>query len=296
MTPIYHAYLAPMRASNQLWRLVVGFCLIIGIYTAWMLGTGGVIWALMGLDGFETALVRSADGSDPWALIVLLSTFIGGWLGTALTLRWVHKGRRLGSLMGRAPRVLRDFALGVSMMALIGGGITLIALPWLPALEMATPTGVWLVFLPLALIGILIQTGAEEVVFRGYVQGHLAARFTSPLIWMSIPTVLFGLAHFSPEAMGANTWLIVAATGLFGLYASDLTARTGALGLAWGLHFANNVLAILVVSVTGTLDGLALLRPAEGALTDAMLRPLLIADMALLTLVWAACRLWLRRR
>lgn len=296
MTPQYSAYLAPARASSQIWRLVIGLAFIVGIYVLWMLAMGAVLWAALGGARFETGLARTGDGSDPWSLIFLLATFLGGWLGVALALRFLHRGQSLRSLLGRAPVVLRDFVLGVAMMAGIGGGMALAAMPLLPTFELATPLSVWLAFLPLALVGVLVQTGAEELVFRGYVQGQIAARFSRPLVWMGVPTVLFGLAHFSPQAMGANTWLVVMATGLFGLIASDLTARTGSLGLAWGLHFANNVLAILILSVTGTLDGLALLRPVGGALAEATLRPLLLSDMALMGLVWLACRLWLRRR
>ncbi|MCB1405689.1 MAG: CPBP family intramembrane metalloprotease [Rhodobacteraceae bacterium] len=295
MTPHYHAYLAPARATNQIWRLVLGVMLITGIYVAWMVGMGAVMWLAAGLAGFERQLARIGGGSDPWSLILLLSTFLGAWAGTAITLRVLHR-RRLRSLFGRPPVVLRDFVLGVAMMAAIGGGLGLILAPFMPGLERATPPGVWLSFLPLALLGILIQTGAEELVFRGYIQGQLAARFRSPLVWLTVPTILFGLAHYAPEDSGANVWIVVAATGLFGLVASDLTARTGSLGLAWGLHFANNVLAILVISVTGGLDGLALLHLPAAAASDAVLRPLLLSDMALMALVWLGCRLWLRRR
>lgn len=182
------------------------------------------------------------------------------------------------------------------MMVVVGGGLGLALLPFAPALEPATPGGVWLVFLPLALFGILIQTGAEELVFRGYLQQQLAARFASPLVWLVFPSVLFGLAHYAPDALGGHAWLVVAATGLFGLIAADLTARSGALGLAWGLHFANNALAILVVSAMGGLDGLALFRVPEGAEPAGGMGSMILADMVLMSVVWGACVLWLRRR
>lgn len=295
MTPQYAAYLAPLHAHNQIWRLVLGLMLIVGVYVAWMVAIGAALWLAAGLDGFERQLSRISRGADPWSLILLLGTFIGGWLGVALTVRLLHK-RHLRSVLGRAPVVLRDFVLGVAMMALIGGGAALAMIPLIPPLEPATPMPEWLAFLPLALLGILIQTGAEELVFRGYVQGQLAARFRSPLAWMTLPTILFGLAHYAPAEMGANTWIMVASIGVFGLVASDLTARTGSLGLAWGLHFANNVLAILILSTAGGLNGLALLQLPPGAATEATLRPLLLADISLLALIWGGCRLWLRRR
>ena len=47
-------------------------------------------------------------------------------------------------------------------------------------------------------------------------------------------------------------------TAAFGLVAADLTERTGSLGAAMGFHFANNLLALFIVSIKGTLTGLAL--------------------------------------
>ena len=104
--------------------------------------------------------------------------------------------------------VLRDFVTGVLIMAVVGGGLTLAAVPLLPPLEIAADPRLWLAFLPLALLGVLVQTGAEELVFRGYVQSHLAARFGAPLVYMTVPSLLFGLAHYNPGELGANLWIV----------------------------------------------------------------------------------------
>ncbi len=291
----YEPLVAPARARAQSWRFVLGLGVIAAVYLLWMVATGLVLWWDQGLDGFQAQLARISTGSDPWSLILLLSTFLGGWLGLWVAMHLLHR-RKLRSLLGRAPVVLRDFVTGVSAMVLVGGVLTLAMAPLLPPLALTDNPGQWLRFLPLALLGILIQTGAEELVFRGYLQSHLAARFGRPLVYLLLPSLLFGYAHYNAEELGRDAWIVVASAGLFGLVAADLVQRTGSLGLAWGLHFANNVLAILVVSVTGGLDGLALLHPAGGATPDDLLRRLLFADMLLMVAVWAACRIWLRRR
>jgi membrane protease YdiL (CAAX protease family) len=112
----------------------------------------------------------------------------------------------------------------------------------LPNIELS----LWLSFLPLALVGVLIQTGAEEVLFRGYMQQQLAARFSSPMMWMVLPSAIFAALHYQPEIMGDNTWLMMAAVFVFAVLAADLTAVTGNIGAAWAMHFVNNALAILV--------------------------------------------------
>ncbi|MCC5987801.1 MAG: CPBP family intramembrane metalloprotease [Pararhodobacter sp.] len=295
MPPAFMAYIAPARTYPQLWRMLLGLMLILGIHFVWMASIGLVLWLVAGRDGLGYRFAIIAQGAEPWALMLLLATFPGMALGAWAAARLLH-GRGWRSLFGPPATVARDFGLGVGVMALLGGGLGLLLLPLAPPLEAATDPRIWLAFLPLALIGILVQTGAEELVFRGYLQQQLAVRFASPLAWLVLPSVLFGLAHYAPEEMGGNAWLVVVSTGIFGLIAADLTARTGSLGLAWGLHFANNVLAILVISAMAGLDGLALFRLAEGADAAGSLRPLLLADMVLMALVWAACVLWLRRR
>lgn len=147
--------------------------------------------------------------------------------------------------------------------------------------------------MPLALPALLIQTGAEELIFRGYLQSQLAARFRSPVIWMVLPSALFAVLHFDSTA-GANAWAIVGVTFLFGLVAADLTARSGSLGPAIALHMGNNISSVLFVGLPGNLSGLALfLLPVEAS--DPALRILFPVEALLLVLIWLAARVAIRR-
>jgi membrane protease YdiL (CAAX protease family) len=148
--------------------------------------------------------------------------------------------------------------------------------------------------LPLSLTGLLIQVSAEELVFRGYLQQQLAARFATPLIWAGVPALLFGLAHHD-TAMGGNVWLVVIWAGLFGLLMADLTARAGTLGPAIAVHFVNNFLGLLVIAPAETLSGLALYTYTFSLADTAMVRQLLPVDFALMLVSWLAARLALRR-
>ncbi|MGR3466624.1 MAG: lysostaphin resistance A-like protein, partial [Shimia sp.] len=143
----------------------------------------------------------------------------------------------------------------------------------------------WLILLPVALILVALQTGAEEIAFRGYLQSALAARFASPVIWMGIPSLAFAFAHFDPISAGGNVWLILAITFVFGLIAADLTRRTGNIGAAWGIHFVNNCYAILIWAYSGPLDGLALF---SGPMTvaDPAFVYVVPFNLAYLGLVW----------
>ena len=190
----------------------------------------------------------------------------------------------------RQREFLRHFAVAAGAVAAVLGLSLLVWAIWFDAVPNLAP-GAWLTALPLALLGVAVQTGAEEVVFRGYMLQQLAARFRHPAIWAGVPALIFGAVHFDPLTSGANAWPVVASALLFGLLAADLTARTGSLGAAWGFHFANNAVALLVVATNGTLTGLALwVTPYRADNADELFW-LIPIDMALMLVGW-----WIIRR
>lgn len=290
-TPEFDRFVAPARRAPEIWRLVAGLVLAVAAWAAIGFGLMAVVAGLAGPEEAEAWLARVAAGETPTAVLVMLAAVGGLLAGTALAARALH-GRGLASLLG--PGIGRPFLAAAAICLAVAAAAAL--LPRDFALVPNTPPGLFLSFLPLALAVLLLQTGAEEVLFRGYLQTQLAARFRHPAVWMGLPSVLFGLAHLDPAGAGDAAWWIVAATTLFGLAAADLTRVTGNVGAAWGLHFANNCLAVLVVSVDGPLSGLSLWTTPFGLAQADVLVPLLAQDMALIVIVWAFIRLWLARR
>ena len=69
-------------------------------------------------------------------------------------------------------------------------------------------------------------------------------------------------------------------TTLIGLILGDVTARTGNLSLAMGLHFANNAIAMLLVAAPSPLAALSLYLLPVGPADPAAMRPLLMLDLA----------------
>ena len=64
--------------------------------------------------------------------------------------------------------------------------------------------------------------------------------------------------------------------------------RTGNLSAAIGLHFANNVMAMLVVALPSPVSGLALWLSGVDPGDAAGLRLMMLADLAATLLAWAA--------
>lgn len=292
-TKAHDAFIAPARARPQLWRLIAGLILVGIVAIAWFIAVVAVIYLVSGNGGGPQWIARMARADTPTSALLVLSMLLGLALGAILAARLLH-GRGPGTLFGRRRRVIRHFAIAAGVCAAVLLVSTLIPYGYqpVPGLDL----DLWLSFLPLALVAILAQSGAEEILFRGYMQQQLAARFASPLVWMLIPSILFGMAHFDPNNPPVLAWLIAGAAGVFGLCAADLTARTGSIGAAWGFHFANNVAAILIVALNGNLSGLALYVTPFGPTDTEILQPLILRDIATTVVIYVAIRFALSRR
>lgn len=264
----FAGFVAPARARPGLWRLGAG---------------AGV--AIAGWLAAVALLLHGASDRRAEALLFLLS-FGGLVLGLALALALLHR-RRLGSLLGPGGLDLRAVATGagacLAIVAASGAAACLLAPP-----ERGIPLDAWARLLPIAVPLVALQCAAEELFFRGYLLQGLAARFRSPLVWWLLPGLFFGVLHWNPDS-GAPQLTVASAT-LLGLLLADITARTGNLSAAIGIHIANNLAALLVLASPSSLDALALLVLVPG---PAGVGPLARLDLATALAAWGA---WLAVR
>ncbi|NIZ11145.1 CPBP family intramembrane glutamic endopeptidase [Pseudooceanicola sp. HF7] len=259
----------------------------------WRTGLGFGLFAALYLVMTSIWYVLLPAPADPQGLtLMMLSSFGAALAAVALMMQILHQ-RSLLTLIGPPVEALRQaFRVGRAV-ALLLGLVWLMPLPRDLAPIRYMPLGDWAALLPLALPLLAIQVTAEELLFRGYLQSRLSARFRSPLAWALVPSLVFGLLHYQGQA-GANGWLFVLSATAFGLAAADLTARSGTLGPALALHFVNNVFAVLLMSLPDGLGGLALYHLPVVA-SDPALRPFIPIDLATTLVIWLAARLVLRR-
>jgi len=289
----HDSLVAPARPSRALWRVALGYLLIMLIYMGLIYSGLALAAQVMGpgpaqsaFHGIFQSTVTTRDS------LLLLGSFGFLILGTAAVTQQLHHRPALG-LFGPLPRAARDFLLTVRALALLYTVLWFVLPGGVDELQRNLELRRWLMLLPLALPAILIQTAAEELLFRGYLQQQLAARFASPLVWMGLPAAIFAWGHYAPGAAGGNALGMAVWAAGFGLCAADLTARTGTLGAAIGLHFANNALAILIVSLPGPVSGLSLyLYPYDMAAPE--LGPQMVIELAVLGVGWLATRVALR--
>jgi hypothetical protein len=152
--------------------------------------------------------------------------------------------------------------------------------------------GTWLALLPITLVLLMVQVGAEELVFRGYLQSQLAALNAPTFVWILLPSVAFGLLHYDPTTTGdLAPWIVLWAI-FFGVAAADLTARYGTLGPAIAMHFVNNFAVITFMGFKDNLGGLNLyVYPFSISNTSKFTEMLLLETFALglayLSIRWA---------
>jgi membrane protease YdiL (CAAX protease family) len=284
----------PARQRAEPWRLLLGLALAGAV----AFGLSRAVFALARLALPEpafldfTAEVEAAK--TPSGLLVLLALMGTLGVGAIVATEIVHRRSGL-TLIGPLRLAMSQFLRVTGAIVALTVAVALLP-PWglTSGLEPGLHPAPWLALLPLSLAAILVQTGSEELLFRGYLQTQLAARFARPAVWIGLPSALFALGHYAPGVYGENALLIALWAGVFGAAAADLTARAGTLGPAIGFHFANNVFALAVTAMQGEMSGLALTRLSFGPEDTAALRAMLPFDLAMIGLGWLAARLAIR--
>ncbi len=283
---------APARRHPEVWRLLAGIALAAAIYVVLLQLLFAGIVAAAGADAGWLLAAEIAAGDTPRGALIVLLSFAFMAVSAAIAARALHR-RGWATLIGPWPVARRDFVATCRALFILAA-VLWVLLPGGEEISRVRPLTGWLILLPLSVVAILVQSAAEEIAFRGYVQSQVAARWPKPAVWLILPSALFAIGHYTPQEAGGNAAWFVAWAFVFGLAAADLTARTGTLGAAVAFHFVNNFLAIALVALPGPFSGLALYLYPFPADDVAALRPLLWLDLAAIGLSWLAARVALR--
>lgn len=288
-------FIAPARETPGLRPVLLGFALVELLFQ-----TGQKALGLL-LRMISPALEQGmATGKTPLGLLLNLGSFALLGLAVALILRLLHERSWL-SLLGLGPGFgarFRSTCLSVALVFL-AVEVLFIGVDYGPDVTMR-PLSAWLVLLVPALLALVIQTGAEELFYRGYLQQRIAILLPHPAMWLILPNLPFALAHWNGYAPPVENLAYMLWAFFFGLAASDLTARAGSLAPALALHLMNNAYAFLFFGKKGGMDsGLALFLfdppPHPVPAADTLWGTGLPAELLLLGLTWLAARLAIAR-
>jgi len=282
------AYAAPARATAEPWRLLAVLVLWVILQDLAHVLLTEAVRAWYGPVFGMVALANLTYGVTPLGVTgsLWLSLPMGGAFLLALAL---VTGRGLPSLLGPLARLPRDLAAGFAPLCLVG--LARFILPADPALTPAQAPATVLAWAPLALPGMVVTAAASEMIFRGFLQQQLAARWQASWVWMGLPAALFALLQGAPAAVGDLAALSILWSLAFSAACADLTARTGGLGAAIGLQAAMLAQGIFLVGLKGPMNGLALQTLDLGA---ASALPWLGLDFLMLAVGWLSARLALR--
>lgn len=282
-------FISPGQTRPAAWRVICGLIMFLAVLVGASIGLGFLFLKL------DIGPPPSADAlfATPEAVLFVLATFLLWRPALWISLRAFHN-RPLNSVFGARSEVRwRAFAIGLGVAGLFG--VVTLAAGWAlvgPPVVAMRSTSSWMMFALIALPLLYIQTSAEEMVFRGYLLQQFGARFGAFWAWAILPSILFGLLHWNPAVYGSATAMVLAITTLIALVFALITATTGNLGAAMGLHFGVNIFALLLIAPNENFAALAIAHWPNDADT---LFTLLAFDMVTLSALCVAAAVFYRR-
>ncbi|NCW94199.1 MAG: CPBP family intramembrane metalloprotease, partial [Actinobacteria bacterium] len=234
----------------KLWRWILGTFIIL---ISWLV-IGAIITAIVaqqfGLDlqvlaGTDKESLATIRSYEPWqAGSTVLVSFLPLLLVPILLHRYLLR-LPLKELFTRSNRSFsREVLIGALVMSLLLLGTGL------PDFIFNNDSYAWSFdaakFIPYLLVAftlIPLQTTAEEVFYRGWIQQRLENGRRSIYLVSVIGGALFALPHLGNPEVSGNLLLPILGYGSTGFMLTWVTMRDQSMGLAVGAHAANNILA-----------------------------------------------------
>ncbi len=258
-TPADQFFINAGLGSNRWWRWVLGF---IAIVLAWI-GIGSVVLPLVGCAFLQETNVFGLSCSDGAItgehslvarIVVGGSGFLIGLLGLWAVVRLIHKKPLARVVTGRSSFKYHRCLYGM-LVALAVSLLIFLTNRFILGLEMTFQEPGWeyVLFLLFAIVFVPIQSGFEEVLFRGYILQGTMLLFRNKFVLAILSGVLFVLPHLTnPEA---SSDIVPYVVGLManGTFFATVTLLDGGLELAVGYHAMNNLFLGLVANSEGSV-------------------------------------------
>ncbi len=248
-TPVEQFYANATLGANQWWRWVLG---VLAILIVWI-GIGSIAVILAGCAFIRATNIFGLDCSDTseltgdGSLIAMLVMFGAGFAiaiaGVWLVVKLIHKKTLLQVVTGRG-----SFDVSRYFVAMAVGFVMSLALflvnRYVLQVEMTFEQPGWgfLAFVVVALVLIPIQSGFEEIFYRGYLMQGLMLLVKNKAVLAVAVGVLFAVTHLTnPEAGTYGIWVYVTALTVAGVFYALVVLFDGGIELAAGYHMINNL-------------------------------------------------------
>ena len=260
-----HSFLGLARLGrNHAWRYWLGALLTLFTFLQGGILTLNLFAIYLRRDGNPATGVRLpteiAPGESPFVgveattlYVIHNLTFLFFFLGLALSLKLLHR-RSLRTLITPAQQInWRRIGQGFSVFFALKVTEILTAYWMAPNhFTLAFRPRQFLFFLPFVFVLTPIQTTTEELFCRGYLLQAIGIKFNKQIAIISTAVIFTFLHVLNPEVLTQSCWS--GAASLFsyyfmvGAFLAWLTLKDNTLELAIGVHAANNIATLLLVS------------------------------------------------
>ena len=274
------------RATKNTARKVFGVLTAIGV----AMSVIGFV-KLMGdmNDPEANAALMKAMGVSPLAYMLFLLVFPASLIALYLGQKFIHK-RTLLSLHTAAQKIRWSRGMQAFLLTwTVLGSFTLIGhFSGLSPINTNFDAGRFAIYALVSLIFIPLQSGTEEIIFRGYLNQGFTHILKNKWIAFVITSVLFASMHLSnPEALkGAEDGILLLTMSsyfFFGFIACIMVWMDDGLESAIGFHAGNNCFAAIFVNYEGSvLPTPSLFMASPNTAVDV---PVSLAAMALIAFI-----------
>jgi len=249
------------------------------------------LWKLMGSmnDPEANATLMKAIGVSPTAYMLFLLVFPFSLIALYLGQKFLHK-RSILSLHTAAKKIRWTRGMQAFLLTwVVLGSFTLIGhFSGLSPINTNFDAGRFAIYALVSLTFLPMQSGTEEIVFRGYLNQGFTHILKNKWIAFIITSVLFAAMHLSnPEALkGAEDGILILTMSsyfFFGFIACFMVWMDDGLESAIGFHAANNTFAAIFVNYEGSvLPTPSLFMASPNTAVDV---PISLAAMALIAFI-----------
>ena len=247
-TPTEQFFLNSALGLNQWWRWVLGF---ISIVLAWI-GIGSILltYAVCGILNATGAFGVTCSDSDIAKIILGGLGFLVGLLGLWMVVKLIHKKELIQVVTGRPSFDFNRYLYGL-LAALFVSLVMFLANRLILQLDMTfqKPDWEYLLYFLIVIILVPIQSGFEEVFFRGYILQGTMQLFKNKLVLAILSGIIFALPHLgNPEPLQYGIAPYFTALVSAGIFFAVLALLDGGIELALGYHAMNNIFMGLVAN------------------------------------------------
>jgi len=264
------------KGKSGFWRYALGAFLAITVF-----------FVLAGI-GMFPLILSVPDYKESLALSVLatLLSFVIPFIAIPLIVKLVHRRPSWGVAMPRLRFEKWNFFAGFLVASVVGvAAVLLFGIIGITPIE-SNPEFDVTVLLPVAIIGfigIFIQAGSEEMLFRGYFT-QFVRRFTAnKYVFIGIPALLFALPHIANISELGGGIFVLTPYLISGILYAWAAYSTGSLWMALGLHLSNNYSSLVLIGTKG--DVLPSAAPFQIDVPSLPLLTLIIAAQSLVTVM-----------